>query len=82
MSILKFIRMNQREKKDLKQEANTYLKYSGLGLQLLITILVSGWIGHKIDQHFALKFPVFMLLLGFGAFGGTMFQLYRKLKKE
>jgi hypothetical protein len=74
--------MDQNGKKDLKQEANAYLKYSGLGLQLLITILASGWIGYKIDQYFAFKFPVFMLLLGFGAFGGTMFQLYRKLKKE
>jgi len=74
--------MDQKGKKDLKQEANAYLKYSGLGLQLLLTILVTGWIGYKIDQHFALKFPVFMLLLGFAAFGGTLFQLYRKLKKE
>lgn len=74
--------MDQKGKKDLKREANAYLKYSGLGLQLLLTILIAGWIGYKIDQYFALKFPVFMLLLGFGAFGGTMFQLYRKLKKE
>ena len=73
--------MDQRGKKELK-EANAYLKYSGLGLQLLLTILASGWIGHKIDQYLDLKFPVFMLLLGLGAFGGTMFQLYRKLKKE
>ncbi len=65
-----------------KQEVNSYLKYSGLGLQLLLTILVAGWIGYKIDNFLSFKFPVFMLLLGFGGFAGTLYQLYRKLKKE
>ena len=70
------------ENKNLKQEVNSYLKYSGLGLQLLLTIFVAGWVGYKIDEYLSLKFPVFMLLLGFGAFGGTLYQLYKKIKKE
>lgn len=70
------------ENKNLKREVNSYLKYSGLGLQLLLTIFVSGWVGYKIDEYLSLKFPVFMLLFGFGAFGGTLYQLYKKIKKE
>lgn len=70
------------EKKNLKQEVNSYLKYSGLGLQLLLTIFVSGWVGYKVDEYFSFKFPLFMLLLGFGAFAGTLYQLYKKIKKE
>lgn len=74
--------MKKEEDRNPKQEINSYLKYSGLGLQLLLVILVSGWIGYKIDKLLSFKFPVFMLLLGFAGFAGTLYQLYRKLKKE
>lgn len=74
--------MKKEEDKGPKQEVNSYLKYSGLGLQLLLTILAAGWIGHKIDNFLSIKFPVFMLLLGFAGFAGTLYQLYRKLNKE
>jgi len=74
--------MEQDKEKNLKQEANSYLKYSGLGLQLLITILAAGWVGYKIDEYLSFKFPVFMLVLGFAAFGGSLYQLYKKIKRE
>ncbi len=61
---------------------NTYLKYSGLAFQLLITIGVAGWLGHKLDNYLEIRFPLFMLLLGLGAFGGTIYQLYRSINQE
>lgn len=60
---------------------NNYLKYSGLALQLLLTIAVCGWIGYKADQFMGNKYPVFMLILGFLGFGGTMYQLYRSVNR-
>ena len=61
--------------------SNAYLKYSGLALQLLAAIGFFGWLGYLLDQHFQFQFPLFMLLLGFGAFGGMMFQVYRAVKQ-
>lgn len=61
---------------------NNYLKYSGLALQLLITIAVCGWLGYKADQYFDNKYPVLMLLLGFLGFGGSMYQVYRSINKQ
>jgi F0F1-type ATP synthase assembly protein I len=61
---------------------NSYLKYSGLAVQLLAAIGVCGWIGYKIDHWLNLKLPVFMLVLGLLGFGGTMYQVYRSLNKE
>jgi hypothetical protein len=61
---------------------NSYLKYSSLALQLLIVIGVFGWLGYKLDQYLEIRFPAFMLLLGFGAFGGMMFQVYRSINKD
>ena len=70
------------EEKKTKRQVNAYLKYSGLGLQLLITIGVAGWLGYLLDQYLSLTFPVFMLLLGFLAFAGTIYQLYKTINKE
>ena len=61
---------------------NAYLRYSGLGLQLLITIGIAGWLGYKLDQYMGNKYPVFMLLLGFLGFGGSMYQIYRSINRQ
>jgi F0F1-type ATP synthase assembly protein I len=61
---------------------NSYLKYSSLAFQLLAAIGVFGWLGHKLDQYLNIKFPAFMLLFGFAAFGGMMYQVYRSINKD
>ena len=65
-----------------KKPANSFLKYSGLGLQMLATIGVGAWLGQKLDQYLGLKFPVFLLTFVFVLFGGVMYQLYRMLNKD
>jgi hypothetical protein len=65
-----------------QKQSNTYLKYSGLAIQLLAAIAIFGYLGHSVDQWLELKFPAFMLLLGFLAFGGMMVQLYRSINKD
>ena len=61
---------------------NSYLKYSSLGIQMLVAIGLLGWLGYLLDNYLGLKFPAFMLLFGFLAFGGMMFQIYRAVKRE
>lgn len=61
---------------------SNYLKYSGLALQLLITIFVCGWLGYKADQYFNNKYPMLMLLLGFLGFAGIMYQIYRSINRQ
>jgi F0F1-type ATP synthase assembly protein I len=58
-----------------------YLKYSGLAFQLLAAIGVFGWLGYMLDQYLELKLPAFMLLFGFLAFGGMMYQIYKSITK-
>lgn len=61
---------------------NNYLRYSGLGLQLLLTIAVCGWLGYKLDQYVGNKYPLFMLLLGFLGFVGIMYKIYRSINRQ
>jgi hypothetical protein len=65
-----------------KKPVNTFLKYSGLGLQMMASIGLGAWLGMKLDQYLELKFPVFLLTFVFSIFGGLMFQLYRSLNKD
>jgi F0F1-type ATP synthase assembly protein I len=65
-----------------QNQYNGYLKYSGLAIQLLASIGVCGWIGYKIDQWLQMKYPVFMLVLGFLGFGGSLYQVYRSINKD
>lgn len=60
---------------------NSYLKYSGLALQLLVAIGVCGWLGYKADQYIDNKYPIFMLLLGFLGFSGMMYHIYRSINR-
>jgi len=61
------------------KQSNDYLKYSSLAIQLLAAMFLMGWLGHFLDKYFALKFPAFMLLFGFLAFAGMMYQVYRSI---
>lgn len=69
-----------KEKKD--KPTNSFIKYSGLGVQMLVTLGVGAWLGLKLDHYLNLKFPVFLLTFVFVLFGGLMYQLYRALNKD
>jgi len=57
------------------------LKYSNLGLQLLMVIGVSSWVGLKIDEYFGLKIPIFLLTFMLLSLGGMLYKLYRSLNE-
>jgi F0F1-type ATP synthase assembly protein I len=61
---------------------NNYLKYSGLAFQLLATLFLCGWIGYKLDGWLDMKYPIFMIVLGFVGFAGSIYQLYRSVNKS
>jgi F0F1-type ATP synthase assembly protein I len=62
-------------------QTNGYLRYSGLAVQLFAAIGVLGWLGYKLDRYLQIQFPAFMLLFGFLAFGGMMYQIYRSINR-
>lgn len=64
------------------RRSNNYLRYSGLALQLLITIAISGWLGYELDQFLENKYPVFMLVFGFLGFFGSMYKVYRSINRQ
>jgi F0F1-type ATP synthase assembly protein I len=72
---------SDKKKQSPSDSSSGYLKYSGLAVQLLAAIGFFGWLGYLLDHYLSFQFPVFMLLFGFTAFGGMMFQVYRSINK-
>lgn len=61
--------------------SNVFLKYSSLGIQLVLGIGLAGWLGYQLDHYLHLKFPLFLLGLVLVTFAGMMYQLYRSIDK-
>ncbi|MDV3310001.1 MAG: AtpZ/AtpI family protein [Cyclobacteriaceae bacterium] len=74
--------MNDTEKSVRRRRQNTVIRYGGLGMQMLLTIGVAGWLGHKLDEYLSLEFPAFLLVFVMLALGGTLYKLYRAVKQE
>ncbi len=61
---------------------NNYYRYSSLAFQMLAAIGIFGWLGYLLDDYLEQTFPAFMLLFGFLAFAGMMYQIYRSIKRD
>ena len=61
---------------------NSYLRYSGLAIQLMAAIAIMGWLGYKVDDWLNLEYPIFMLALGLVGFAGSLYQVYRSINRK
>lgn len=64
-----------------KNQLNKYIKFSGMGLQLGLTIYVAAYLGGKLDAHYQNEKKIYTILFVLVAFVGTMFSLVSQLNK-
>lgn len=53
----------KQEKSRVSDGPANYIRYTGLGIQMVIIILITVWGGIKLDELFVLKTPVFTIIL-------------------
>ena len=68
---------NNQKKKSL----NSYARYSGIALQMLVIILLGIWGGVKLDEMVSFKFPLFTVLLSFISVGLAIYVVIKDLVK-
>lgn len=56
-----------------KKSFDNYVKYSGLGFQMLVVIAAGVFGGYKLDKMAGNKFPVFLLLLSLISVGLSIY---------
>lgn len=76
--------MGQPKPSDRKKsrQDKPFLKYTSLGLQMVITLAIAGWLGYLLDEKLSFQFPVFLLLFIFSALAGSIYMLIKNLPKD
>jgi ATP synthase protein I len=65
--------------KDKKKALKDYARYSGMGFQMLGTILAGVLIGRKLDQWLKTAYPVFTLVFVLASVGLAMYVVIREV---
>jgi len=68
--------------KEKRSSINNFLKYSGLGFQMLATIGLFTFVGYKLDEHQQNETPVLTAILGLIGVVISLYQVVRQLNKN
>ncbi len=63
-------------------DSNEWMRYAGLGLQLVGSIVVCIFIGYSLDKWIQPKFPIFILTFSILGVVVAMFMLFRLIGKS
>lgn len=72
---------NSKNNQNPSSNPQSYVKYSGLAFQMLVTIGIGVWGGIKLDEWLGLS-PLFTVVLSLVAVIGSLVLLIRGLPKE
>ncbi|MFT4664556.1 MAG: F0F1-type ATP synthase assembly protein I [Polaribacter sp.] len=65
-----------------KKQANQALKYSGMGMQMAISVFVGAMIGKKLDAYFQMERPICTAVLALVFLCATMYMVLRDLLRN
>lgn len=71
-----------QKKQDHNSQLNQYIRYSGLGFQMLAAILIGLWLGMKTDAWLGMEQPVFTIIFILTSIIASLFILIRGLPKS
>jgi ATP synthase protein I len=68
--------------KNNKKQVNPYLKYSGLGFQLIAALCLGAWLGDWLDKKMENQTPYFTIALLLLFLAAVLTSIIRDLSKE
>jgi len=68
-------------KRPLTGKSSGFLKYSGMAMQMLGTILVFTYAGFKLDEWQKSAIPIWTLILSLTSIGASLYLLIRGISK-
>ena len=69
-------------KKEIKKNSRSYMKYSGMAMQLLVLMLIAVKLGEWLDKKYELEDGWFTILFVILFFFGWFYSLYKDLIKD
>ena len=74
--------IDQKPEKRKSNQLKNYAKYTGLGFQILIALLLGFFVGQKLDEWVGTQNPWFTIASIFLSFFSSMIYLIKKLPKQ
>lgn len=65
-----------------KKQANQALKYSGMGMQMAISVFVGAMIGQWLDAHFEMERPIWTAVLALVFLCASMYLVLKDLLRN
>ncbi|UTA66804.1 MULTISPECIES: AtpZ/AtpI family protein [Emticicia] len=62
--------------------SRTWLKFTQIGLQMILTIGLGTWFGYWLDNRSDSKTPVYTLILSLTSIGVSLYNVIRQLPKQ
>jgi F0F1-type ATP synthase assembly protein I len=72
----------KEEKQRIEKPMKEYARYSGIGFQMIATILIALFAGIKLDKWLEMKFPLFTLILTLLGVGIAMYVVIKEFVKK
>ena len=72
---------NKPTQKKSESGLNPYVKYSGIALQMMITIAGATWGGMLLDEHFKVDPPIWTIVCSLTGVGVALYMIIRSVNK-
>jgi len=73
---------NPSSTKKKKKQLNNYLRFSGLGFQMLAIIGICTWLGHYVDSNQTREFPLFTVILSLFGVGASLYLVFKEVNNS
>lgn len=73
--------MEKKKEKDGKKLPNAILKYTGMAVQMAVTIMLGVFGGRKLDAYYEMETPIFTLILSVVGVGAALYLTIKDLNK-
>lgn len=78
---------NNRPKEPLKPSSKKkalkdYMRYAGLGTEMMGSLLLAAWLGYKLDKWLHLSFPLFLLILPLASLAVLLWRIIKATGKR
>ncbi len=64
-----------------KKQLNKYIRLTGVGMQMGVTMYLAAYFGKKLDAHFGFEKKIFTLILILIGLGASLWSILSQLKK-
>ena len=71
----------QEPKKKFKKPLNNYAKYSTMGVEMIVTILLFLWVGKWVDEKLVLQTPIFTAIFSLLGVFASMYRVIKSLNQ-